>query len=88
MKNNSHISLNLNIRGLNNSPTLAINELSKHLAQKGMNIFSMGLGQSPFPVPVPVVEALKMHAHEKDYLNVKGLEPLRPSRKIAQRFCG
>ena len=36
----------------------------------------MGLGQSPFPVPVPVVETLKMHAHEKDYLPVYGLEEL------------
>ena len=37
----------------------------------------MGIGQSPFPVPTPVVESLKMHAHEKDYLPVKGLKTLR-----------
>ena len=37
----------------------------------------MGLGQSPFPVPVPMVEMLKNHSQEKDYLNVKGLEELR-----------
>lgn len=77
MKNKNHISLNLNIRGINLSPTLAINQLSKSLCNKGMSIYPMGLGQSPFPVPVPVVESLKMHAHEKDYLNVKGLEALR-----------
>ncbi|MBN1651465.1 MAG: pyridoxal phosphate-dependent aminotransferase [Bacteroidales bacterium] len=76
-KNNKHISLNLNVRGIGQSPTLAINELSKKLSAKGMTIYRMGLGQSPFPVPNPVVESLKMHAHEKDYLNVKGLESLR-----------
>ncbi len=37
----------------------------------------MGLGQSPFSVPSVVVEALKQHAHEKDYLAVKGLPELR-----------
>jgi aspartate aminotransferase len=77
MKNKKHISLNLNIRGINQSPTLAINELSKKLSNNGKTIFPMGLGQSPFPVPAPVVDALKMHAHEKDYLPVKGLEALR-----------
>ncbi|MBI9067631.1 MAG: aminotransferase class I/II-fold pyridoxal phosphate-dependent enzyme [Salinivirgaceae bacterium] len=74
---NKHVSLNLNIRGISQSPTLAINELSKKLAAKGTTIYPMGLGQSPFPVPSSVVEELKAHAHEKDYLNVKGLEALR-----------
>ena len=74
---NKHISLNLNIRGVHQSPTLAINELSKKMENNGKTIYRMGLGQSPFPVPAPVVEALKMHAHEKDYLPVKGLEALR-----------
>jgi len=77
MKNNKHISLNLNVRGIEQSPTLAINELSKKLNANGKTIYAMGLGQSPFPVPAPVVETLKHHAHEKDYLNVKGLEALR-----------
>ena len=75
--NKKHISLNLNIRGINPSPTLVINELSKKLNGNGRTIYRMGLGQSPFPVPAPVVESLKMHAHEKDYLPVKGLETLR-----------
>gem|GEM_PF-2729377 len=35
------------------------------------------MGQSPFPVPAPVVEALRLHAHEKDYLPVKGLPAIR-----------
>ncbi len=82
MKSNNHISLNLNIRGISQSPTLAINELSKKLSNNGKTIYPMGLGQSPFPVPTPIVEALKTHAHEKDYLQVKGLEELR--KAVAQ----
>ena len=31
-------------------------------------MFDFGLGQSPFPVPPPVVEALRLAAVEKDYL--------------------
>ncbi|MBC8472584.1 MAG: aminotransferase class I/II-fold pyridoxal phosphate-dependent enzyme [Planctomycetes bacterium] len=79
MRNDRYYSLNLNIRGIGQSPTLAINELSKQLQAKGKHVYPMGLGQSPFPVPSPVVEALKMHAHEKDYLAVNGLDILRKS---------
>jgi aspartate aminotransferase len=69
--------LNLNVRGLNPSATLAINEYSSALQEQGRTIYRMGLGQSPFPVPDRVVEALKRSAHQKDYLPVKGLQPLR-----------
>jgi aspartate aminotransferase len=72
-----HTSVNLNVRGIGLSPTLEINELSKKLEKQGKKVYRMGLGQSPFPVPDSVVEMLKNHAHEKDYLNVKGLERLR-----------
>lgn len=74
---NKHTSINLNIRGILQSPTLWINETSKKLQNEGEKIYRLGLGQSPFPVPQHVVESLKNHAHEKDYLNVKGLESLR-----------
>ena len=67
-----HVSLNINVRGLGESPTLAINERVKLLQGQGKKIYNFGLGQSPFPVPAPVVEALRLHAHEKDYLPVKG----------------
>lgn len=70
-------SVNLNVRGLEPSATLAINERCGALIQHGQQIFKMGLGQSPFPVPRPVVEALRENAHQKDYLSVKGLYPLR-----------
>ncbi len=75
-KNNKHFSLNLNIRGIGQSPTLAINDLCKELQRKGKTVYNMGLGQSPFPVPDTVVEALKNHAHEKAYLPSKGLREL------------
>lgn len=62
---------------LRSSPTLAINELSNRLQREGRSIYKLGLGQSPFPVPSSVVNALKRHAHEKDYLPVRGLPALR-----------
>ena len=70
-------SLNLNVRGLKQSATLAINEQSNALRRAGRRIYKLGLGQSPFPVPSEVVDALKHHAHEKDYLPVTGLPALR-----------
>jgi aspartate aminotransferase len=74
---NKHVSLNLNVRSLDTSATLAINERSKKLLSEGKTIYRLGLGQSPFPVPVPVVESLRAHAHEKDYLPPAGLPALR-----------
>lgn len=82
MEIHKHVSLNLNIRGLGMSATLAINERSKELKAQGKTIYRLGLGQSPFPVPVPVVDALKLHAHEKNYLPVQGLPELR--KAVAQ----
>lgn len=71
------VSLNLNVRGMGQSATLAINERCRALRVEGRSVYNMGLGQSPFPVPVDVVEALKNAASEKDYLPVKGLPALR-----------
>ncbi|WP_323751576.1 pyridoxal phosphate-dependent aminotransferase [Marinobacter sp.] len=70
-------AINLNVRGIQPSATLRINEQSNQLRAEGKDIIKLGLGQSPFPVPKRVVEALKDHAHEKDYLPVKGLKGLR-----------
>lgn len=78
MKHESlHVNLNLNVRGLKPSATLRINELSNQLIKDGKTVYKFGLGQSPFPVPETVVEALRQHAHQKDYLPVKGLYELR-----------
>jgi aspartate aminotransferase len=70
-------SLNLNVRGLGQSATIAINQKSLALIRQGHRIGTLGLGQSPFPVAQPVVDALKHHASEKDYLPTEGLETLR-----------
>lgn len=71
------VNLNLNIRGLSPSATLAINEKSNELKKAGKQIVKLGLGQSPFPVPEPVVQALKENAFHKEYLPVKGLPELQ-----------
>lgn len=65
------------VRGLEPSATVAINDRSNELRRSGTRIFKLGLGQSPFPVPEPVVQALRDHAHEKDYLPARGLPALR-----------
>ncbi|MBN1334839.1 MAG: aminotransferase class I/II-fold pyridoxal phosphate-dependent enzyme [Deltaproteobacteria bacterium] len=72
-----HVSLNLNVRGMHPSATVAINEHANALIRQGRPVRKLGLGQSPFPVPSCVVDALKLHAHEKDYLEVRGLRRLR-----------
>ena len=71
------VNLNLNVRGLSPSPTLAVNERCQELLAQGRQVFKLGLGQSPFPVPEVVVEALRQNAHQKDYLPVKGLPALK-----------
>lgn len=75
--NDRFLAINLNVRGIQPSATLRINELSNQLRAEGRDIIKLGLGQSPFPVPQSVVEALQASAHEKDYLPVRGLKPLR-----------
>jgi len=74
---NRSVSLNLNVRGMGLSATLAINERCRQLQEQDRTVYRLGLGQSPFPVPAPVVEALQMAAHEKNYLPVRGLPALR-----------
>ena len=69
--------LNPNIRGLPRSATIAVNAHADRLRHQGREIFKLGLGQSPFPVPAPVVEALRENAGQKDYLPVEGLRELR-----------
>lgn len=77
MRQSPQVNLNLNVRGMPASATVAINERSNALIAQGRQVFKLGLGQSPFPVAAPVVEALRQHAAEKDYLPVKGLAELR-----------
>lgn len=79
------INLNLNIRGLPVSATLSINEKCDELYHQGKKVYKLGLGQSPFPVPQPVVDELKVNAHQKNYLPVKGLYHLREA--VANYHC-
>lgn len=72
-----HVSLNLNVRGLGQSPTLAIKDKCRALVREGRHVYDFGLGQSPFPVPGSVVDTLRLNAPEKDYLPVRGLPALR-----------
>jgi aspartate aminotransferase len=78
------VNLNLNVRGLPVSATLGINERSNRLISEGRQVYKFGLGQSPFPVPLPVVEALQANAHQKDYLPVRGLPELQ--RAVADYY--
>lgn len=71
------VSLNLQVRGLRPSATVAINERSLALIAAGRDVCRLGLGQSPFPVPPTVVEALRAHAARKEYMPVRGLPELR-----------
>lgn len=70
-------SLNLKVRDLEGSPTTTINERSDELIRQGRVVYKLGLGQSPFPVPASVVEALRLHAHHKEYLPSGGLWELK-----------
>jgi aspartate aminotransferase len=71
------VHLNLNVRGMRPSATVAINERCNELLAEGHAVHKLGLGQSPFPVPEPVVQELRNQAFQKDYLPVRGLRALR-----------
>ena len=62
----NQVSLNLNVRGMSVSATLDIKEKCRKLQKEGRQVFDFGLGQSPFPVPKPMIEALRLSAPEKD----------------------
>ncbi len=68
-----------NIKNLEASSTLKINEISKRLEEKGKKIFKFGFGQSPFSVPQNLVDELKNNAHQNKYLPMQGLAKLRES---------
>jgi aspartate aminotransferase len=82
-------NLERRVDGLGLSATLEINERSNALLAQGKTVYKLGLGQSPFPVPESVVNQLRLHASEKDYLPVRGLAPLREAVAAHQtRVCG
>ncbi len=71
------VAIEKRIHGMRASATLAIQELCAELVAAGRPIHRLGLGQSPFPVPSCIVETLRAHAAEKNYLPVRGLPQLR-----------
>lgn len=71
------IKLNPDILGLKESATLKINQYVKDARAEGREMHHFGFGQSPFPVHPRIVDKLKEHAHEKDYLPTQGLPALR-----------
>jgi len=83
-RNEPAVNLNLNVRGMKPSATVAINERCDELRRDNRRIYKLGLGQSPFPIPEPVVEKLRTNAFQKDYLPVKGLHALR--RAVADYY--
>lgn len=70
-------SLDLRVRGIGQSATMAINARCEELRRDGHRVYRLGLGQSPFPIPDPVVKELRDHATAKSYLPVMGLPELR-----------
>lgn len=72
-----HVSLNMRVRGLEQSPTLGIMDEVRKRRAEGKRVINLGLGQSPFPVPPNVVDSLRLNASKKDYLPVRGLPQLR-----------
>lgn len=86
--------LSRNLVGVATSATIAAQERAAALRAEGREVFKLGLGQSPFPVPEPMVEALRRHAGEKDYLPTAGLPALRAavaeyhSRKPGLAYTG
>ncbi len=77
MTDPKHETLNPNVRNIQQSATLAIKAKVRAMRREGTHVYDFGLGQSPFPVPRQVVESLRLHASEKDYLPVEGLPALR-----------
>ncbi len=71
------IHVNKNISGLKPSATLAINQKVQELKKQGKTIYHFGFGQSPFPIHSSIVDELKEHASNNQYLPTIGLEALR-----------
>jgi aspartate aminotransferase len=70
-------AINPNLRSLGESATLAMSERVRAMRQQGVEVLSLGIGESPFPVPDFIQKALKANAGERSYLPVKGLPELR-----------
>lgn len=83
-KNNNNNSLYKysDLREVEKSQTLLLNEQSRNLETSGREVFKFGFGQSPFLPPERAIAALQQNAARKDYSPVQGILPLR--EKIAE----
>lgn len=79
MRLNPHLS-----HGSKPSATLAINELVNRMWADGKTVWHFGFGESRLPVHEKVLEALRRHAVQKNYLPIQGLRELREA--IAANF--
>jgi aspartate aminotransferase len=70
-------TLDVRVRELACSPTLAAKERAHGMAAEGRRVYRLGLGQSPFPVPDALILALIENASQREYLPVRGLLALR-----------
>lgn len=77
MSGNVNKYLNPKISTLPKSSTLKINEEVKIRRAKGLPIYHMGFGESPFPVPDIIKDALSTNANLNSYPPVLGLAELR-----------
>lgn len=71
------IKINVHIKKLKPSATLAINQEVKLLRENGKEIFHFGFGQSPFSIHETIIQSLKDNAFRSSYLPTIGLESLR-----------
>ena len=83
------VHINLNVRGMRPSATVAINERCNELLAAGREIYKLGLGQSPFPVPEPVVERFSLEVAQVP-VNRSVFDRIlfRPVAKIREQLFG
>ncbi|NJN42675.1 MAG: pyridoxal phosphate-dependent aminotransferase [Flammeovirgaceae bacterium] len=65
------------LRTIEASQTLLINQQSKKLIAEKKTIYKFGFGESPFMPPDFVLESFRKNVHRKDYGHVQGDLPLR-----------
>ena len=80
---------NLNIRGMGESATLAINELSREMMAQGREVYRLGLGQSPFPVPEHVTSGTcRPCARERLFAGKGPTRIARGGRRLGSAYRG
>ena len=73
------------LRDIDHSQTLLINEAQDKLLTQNKNIYRFGFGQSPFSPPEDAINELQSNAFQHDYLPVTGLEECRKAVALANQ---